>query len=166
LSKQDELWVAEYEKECVEKATKHNLLTDVHMLIGDQSNHEVLQNWIQTSGGNFDVIVDDGGHFQHHILNSFTALWPQLKMGGLYFMEDLHVSRDFIDKESNVKESMMNYIYNWQEYLVTGKVIGEQTAANLAKYKPPPGIRWIVCQSEACLIAKCEDLTNEVTRCT
>lgn len=166
LSDQDELWIAEYDKECVEKATKHNLLDGVHMLIGDQSDRDVLQSWIKTSAGQFDIIVDDGGHYQHHIMNSFVELWPQLKMGGLYFIEDLHVSRQFIIKDSNVPESMMNYIHSWQEYMVTGQVLGEQTPANINKYKPPPGIRWIACQAEACVIAKCEDMTNEVTRCT
>lgn len=166
LAEHDELWIAEYDGKCVEKATKHNLLTGAHMLIGDQGNREVLDAWIKTSGGQFDVVVDDGGHFQHHIFNSFAALWPQVKPGGLYFIEDLQVARQFIDKGSNFAESVMDYIHNWQEYMVTGQVLSEQTAANLNKYKPPPGIRFIACQSEACIIAKCEDMSNQVTRCT
>ena len=166
LAEQDELWVAEYDQECVAKAVKQNMLKGVHVLEGDQSDGQVLQSWIKASGGKWDVIVDDGGHYQHHIYNSFKALWPEVKPGGLYFIEDLHVAREFIDKNSNFQESMMDYLYNWQEYLVTNRVLGEQTAANLAKYRPPPGIRWIACQAEACVIAKCEDMSNEVTRCT
>jgi len=166
FSQEDELWVAEYNVECVEKAIKHDMLKDVHVLTGDQSNREVLQSWIKTSGGKFDVIVDDGGHWQHQIFRSFNTLWSEVKPGGLYFIEDLQEARNFIDVHSDFTESMMDYIHNWQEYLVTNRVLGEQTAANLAKYKPPPGIRWIACQAEACVIAKCEDMTNEVTRCT
>lgn len=163
LGDKDDLWIAEYNLECVEKAQKNNLLPGVQLLTGDQSDRIVLQSWIKKSGGQFNIIIDDGGHYQHQILNSFTELWPQLKMGGLYFIEDFQVARTFIEKGS---ESMMNYIYNWQEYMITGRVLGEQTQANLNKYKPPPGIKWIACQAEACVIAKCDDMSDEVTRCT
>lgn len=36
-----------------------------------------------------DVIVDDGGHFLELQRDSLQILWPCLKVGGLYFVEDI-----------------------------------------------------------------------------
>ena len=38
----------------------------------------------------FDVIIDDGSHESEHILTSLKTLFPRLKTGGYYFIEDLH----------------------------------------------------------------------------
>jgi hypothetical protein len=40
----------------------------------------------------YDLIVDDGSHRWSHQVNTFHALWPLLKPGGLYVIEDLHTS--------------------------------------------------------------------------
>jgi len=40
--------------------------------------------------GPFDVIIDDGGHKPGQHLASLQALWPHVKPGGWYVIEDLH----------------------------------------------------------------------------
>jgi len=40
----------------------------------------------------FDIIIDDGSHVQSDVLTSFDTLFPKLKDGGIYFVEDLHTA--------------------------------------------------------------------------
>jgi hypothetical protein len=40
----------------------------------------------------FDLIIDDGGHRPYQIVNTFQVLFEKLNMGGLYVIEDLHMS--------------------------------------------------------------------------
>ena len=47
----------------------------VQPLIGDQSDTETLHHWIRDSGGSFDVIIDDGGHSNMQMYNSFVVLF-------------------------------------------------------------------------------------------
>ena len=37
-----------------------------------------------------DVCIDDGGHFADEQQVSFECLWPIIKSGGIYVVEDLH----------------------------------------------------------------------------
>ena len=49
-------------------------LKEINVLIGDQGNTKVLDEWIEKSGRNFDVIIDDGGHKNCQIWSSFMKL--------------------------------------------------------------------------------------------
>lgn len=60
---------------------------------GDQSDPEFLAALVRDHGP-FDVIVDDGSHFSHHVIASFEALFPTMPSGGIYIIEDLHCSYD------------------------------------------------------------------------
>ncbi len=42
--------------------------------------------------GPFDVIIDDGSHVNAHQIETFGTLWPQLKDGGIYVVEDVQTS--------------------------------------------------------------------------
>ena len=60
----------------------------VNVFIGDASNHEFLKSF--TEDKQYDFIVDDGSHTHSDIIASFKFLYDKLKIGGLYFIEDLH----------------------------------------------------------------------------
>jgi hypothetical protein len=156
----DEIWVAEFNRKCVENMIWRGKANGIHPLIGDQSDPVTLNTWIKDSGGEFDLIIDDGRHANKHIYRSFQALWPELVSGGIYFIEDLHVSRieGYTDRTGSGIEPTMDYIYSWIEQLVGisdryGK--GNGGSIGTVKNKPiPPGIHSISCYYRACAIQK------------
>lgn len=50
-----------------------------------------------------DVIIDDASHASHHQQNGFLHLFPQLKSGGLYIIEDLRWQPEAYEKKGITK---------------------------------------------------------------
>jgi len=63
----------------------------IHIHIGDQTDVDFL-NSVVAQYGNFEVILDDGGHSWKQQIVSYETLFPKLTPGGLYFLEDMHTS--------------------------------------------------------------------------
>jgi hypothetical protein len=61
---------------------------------GDQTDKTMWACFAVNYGADWDVIMDDGGHFNDQIIIAFGCLWPMLKSGGLYIIEDLGCSYD------------------------------------------------------------------------
>lgn len=61
------------------------------VVIGDQSDPVFLKS-LADQYGPFDIVIDDGSHAPAHQVASLTALWPHVKVGGVYLVEDLHTS--------------------------------------------------------------------------
>ena len=64
----------------------------VHLDLVNQEDAVALDNYIQKVSGNFDIIIDDGGHTMQQQITSFKVLFPHVKSGGIYVIEDLHTS--------------------------------------------------------------------------
>lgn len=61
-----------------------------HAVIGDQANPTVLEKAIaHANGRKFDIVIDDGSHINRLTLASQRYLWPHLKSGGYYVLEDM-----------------------------------------------------------------------------
>jgi hypothetical protein len=58
---------------------------------GSQTDPALLEEVARTTGA-LDVIVDDGSHVQSHMLVSFLNLFPLLREGGVYIIEDTHTN--------------------------------------------------------------------------
>ena len=41
-----------------------------------------------------DIVIDDGSHVNEHVLTSFKVLFPLLKNGGVYVVEDVQTTYD------------------------------------------------------------------------
>jgi len=51
----------------------------------------------------FDVIIDDASHASHHQQNGFLELFPKLRSGGLYIIEDLRWQPEAYEKPGITK---------------------------------------------------------------
>jgi predicted O-methyltransferase YrrM len=81
----------------------------VSIYTGDQADPIKLME-INKKAGPFDVIVDDGGHSMKQQITSLRTLFPLLKPGGLYFLEDVGTSyvEEYQDGEDGI--TTMDYI--------------------------------------------------------
>lgn len=61
------------------------------VVIGD-INHSDTQHKIFERCDEFDIIIDDGSHTSKDIIKTFSTLFPHIKQGGFYIVEDLHCS--------------------------------------------------------------------------
>jgi len=59
--------------------------------IGSQTDTELLDE-LNKEEGPFDIIIDDGSHVNEHQILTFEYLFPKLKPGGVYIVEDIHTS--------------------------------------------------------------------------
>lgn len=64
-------------------------LPGVQVVRGDSGQDGDLQRLVGLTGGEFDVIIDDASHASHYQQKALSALYPHLKPGGLYFIEDV-----------------------------------------------------------------------------
>lgn len=60
-------------------------------LRGDQADAALLTSFVEQFGAP-DIVVDDGSHRSEDVIASFGVLFPALRPGGLYVVEDLQTS--------------------------------------------------------------------------
>ncbi|MEO8102780.1 MAG: class I SAM-dependent methyltransferase [Betaproteobacteria bacterium] len=63
----------------------------IEIVIGDQDDPETHQR-LREKFGDFDIVIDDGGHTMHQQIVTFKEMYPAVKAGGIYLAEDLHTS--------------------------------------------------------------------------
>lgn len=157
LFPQADIWEAERNKRCVDEAKKNNHLEGVNALVGNQGDENVLDSWIEQSGGKFDVIIDDGGHKNCQISHTFEKLWPELNPGGYYFIEDLHVGH--IPKYKDCEDLVMgDVLRDWQQQLIFENKNYQPIEY---KYPLPKDLIFVHCQAEACVLGKYHSEIND-----
>lgn len=152
LHDQDELWMGELSHHCVEDFRKNGRLEGVNIVEGDQNDFNTLKKWAQTIGPNIDIIIDDGSHQNNAICNTFHEFWNALAPGGYYFVEDLVLLKhSAADKYGHY---LLEYIDKWNQQLgLWGSF--EDRKSLPAPFQLPSRLKWIFCQAEACVFAKC-----------
>ena len=63
----------------------------IEIFKGDQTDAQFL-NDVCCHIGQIDVIIDDGSHVNGHVIATFKTLFPLLKDGGIYVIEDTQTS--------------------------------------------------------------------------
>jgi hypothetical protein len=84
----------------------------IRIFQGSQAD-PVFLNEVVNEMGQPDIIIDDGSHFNEHVIASFIILFPKLKDGGIYIVEDTQTSywEDLggDSKDLNNPNTMMNF---------------------------------------------------------
>ena len=107
---------------CVQASQERGLLDGVNALVGDQGDKKTLARWKGSVAGDWDVIIDDGGHRNKMIATSFNALWPRLTPGGVYFIEDIQLGRTLMYDDSNGTAVAAD----WLQMLAAQVVLGRE----------------------------------------
>ena len=91
---------------------------------------EPLLGKICEENNSFDIIIDDGSHVNEHVITSFKILFPKLRMGGIYVIEDTQTSYweqyGGTSKEFNAKGTIYHFFkslidgLNHEEFLIDG----------------------------------------------
>lgn len=63
----------------------------IRIFKGSQVDRTVLHEMVEETGEP-DLIVDDGSHLNEHVIETFKVLFPLLKQGGIYVVEDTQTS--------------------------------------------------------------------------
>lgn len=64
---------------------------NVNFFLGDQSSPDQLKECCDQYGP-FDIIIDDASHYVNLTDSTFRYVWPFLKEGGIYCVEDIGVN--------------------------------------------------------------------------
>jgi hypothetical protein len=75
---------------------------------GNQSNPRFWDGFFGAYGREFNIAIDDGSHVASDMKAMFTSVWPHLKSGGFYVVEDLNF-------DGNSKVWTQNFIHHIHE---------------------------------------------------
>lgn len=64
---------------------------NIHIINGDACSESVQEKIIRLCE-RYDIIIDDGSHISHQIIDSFIRYFDALDNGGIYIVEDIHCS--------------------------------------------------------------------------
>lgn len=104
------------------------------VLLGNQEDRDDLNGILTNIDGNFDLIIDDGGHTMRQQQTSFGFLFRHLKNGGVYILEDLHTSRYGINSEYINKDDLITTLDMLQNFKNTNNIISNHMLDHEIKY--------------------------------
>jgi hypothetical protein len=90
----------------------------------DQSNLEDLTR-VAMKHGPFDIIIEDGSHLWEHQITSLKTLYPFLRPGGLYVVEDLQTNYGEMqaDYRGVASRTCVDFLKTWLDYHVADNVL-------------------------------------------
>mmetsp|Transcript_5365 Transcript_5365/g.11975 ORF Transcript_5365/g.11975 Transcript_5365/m.11975 type:complete len:366 (-) Transcript_5365:154-1251(-) len=87
-----EIHVIESNADCASAWSEALASARILVHVGDQSDAQFLQA-VRERVGLLDLIVDDGSHLDRPTMDTLRALWPSLRPGGAYVIEDIVCGR-------------------------------------------------------------------------
>ena len=61
----------------------------VRVIISNATSPQILEQ-IAVESNNWEIIIDDGSHLPYDVIKTFLLLFPTLRPGGIYVIEDTH----------------------------------------------------------------------------
>ncbi len=75
---------------------------------GNQGQSVFWQSFIRMFGSDWDVVIDDGCHIAGPTITTYNQLWPHIKSGGIYEIEDLHSMPDLSPFIGGISAAVIN----------------------------------------------------------
>lgn len=75
----------------VDELCKNYITNKIAIEIGNQTDINFLK-YIKNTYPDIDILIDDGGHTWHQQKTTFIDMFPHIKSGGYYIIEDLTTS--------------------------------------------------------------------------
>jgi len=119
----------------IDPSTK-TISPELSIFIGDQTDHKFLDS-VLSKIGIPDIIIDDGGHKRSQQIGSLAYLFPKLRSGAVYVIEDLQV---------NNKQPWNDYKMSAIDYLKT--LIGPDGNPQILNYST------LIFEPSICLLVK------------
>jgi hypothetical protein len=106
----------------------------VSVVIGDQTRRSVLDKALKLLPS-VDIIVDDGAHINNLTVATFEYLWPRLRPGGIYIIEDtVCVGELRLGNTRAQTEQLVLTLLRGLE--VNGRIMAKGNAADFYKINP------------------------------
>jgi len=105
----------------------------IKTIIADQANREQLTKVFQDLP-EMDIIIDDGGHTMEQQQVSLGVLFPYLKDGGIYVIEDLGSSRPKWARIYNKEKTSKTTRWMIDNFIETKKIDSEYITPEEATY--------------------------------
>ena len=108
----------------------HIQLPATQIFVCDQSSRTDLEELVNKTYTNYDIIIDDGGHMMHQQQITLATMFKYLNPNGVFVIEDLHTCGNPSYTRPGDTETL-NMLYTFIE---TGKVVSNCMTANEIAY--------------------------------
>jgi hypothetical protein len=84
---------------------------NIKTFLCDSTNEDNVEYVIGTTGLKFDIIIDDGWHWDHAQISTLKNFFPYLKEGGIYVIEDIYPDSGLSKNPTLIQEVVGDYEY-------------------------------------------------------
>ena len=94
---------------------------------GNQSNRDDMSNFHKEYGDDFDLILDDGCHQTKHQQIALGSMFPLVRSGGFYVVEDINCCLDPHYAKEDGSDAILNALLHLHEHGTLGSFASYMT---------------------------------------
>ena len=127
----------------------------VRVELVDQSNVEDLAQ-LAIKHGPFDLIIEDGSHMWEHQITTLRSLFPFLRSGGHYIVEDLQTNYGALQAKYRgvASQSCMDFLKRWADMAVADDLIDPQSVEDAFLRTYGRSIEFMSFHRRSCVLKK------------